>query len=43
MVDHALSDPSPDAQGELSWTAEELNAFASDCDVDVSKLYYMTD
>ena len=41
MVEQAFHDPSPDAgSGELSWTADELNAFASECDVDFSELYY---
>lgn len=44
MVDQALPDPFPDANDlQLSWTAEELNTFADECDIDFSKLYYMTD
>ncbi len=44
MVEQALQGPSPDATGlQLSWTAEELDQFAADCDVNFAELYYMTD
>jgi hypothetical protein len=41
MVEQALPDGVADPQ--LSWTADELNAFADRCGVDFSDMYYTTD
>lgn len=44
MIDEAFPDASPAARNPgPTWTSEELNAFADECSVDFSKLWYMTD
>jgi hypothetical protein len=41
MVEQVFPDPPPEAGSvKLAWTSEELNAFAAECDIDFSELYY---